>query len=86
MPYVPLRSGRDIWISDPDEAKRRYDEEWAEDLAQESPVATQEKPKEKESSLPWKRTDEERESRQAEQKAWQDQSLTDRLLGKNKPR
>jgi len=86
MPYVPLRSGRDIWISDPDEAKRRYDEEWAEDLAQESPVATQEKPKEKESSLPWKRTDEERESKQAEQRAWQDQSLTDRLLGKNRPK
>ena len=86
MPYVPLRSGRDIWISDPDEAKRRYDEEWSEDLAPESSVATQEKPKEKESSLPWVRTDEERESRQAELKAWQDQSLTDRLLGKNKPR
>ena len=86
MPYVPLRSGRDIWISDPDEAKRTYDEEWSEDLAPESSVATQEKPKEKESSLPWVRTDEERESRQAEQKAWQDQSLTDRLLGKNKPR
>ena len=50
MPYVPLRSGRDIWISDPDEAKRRYDEEWSEDLAPESSVATQEKPKEKESS------------------------------------